>query len=83
MGWMMASTTIVIVIVSGFFEYYRRNNILDKPTSPREMFRPVDKWGPAVKTNKSSDAEVTKPAGYENDAYTYGGSSYNVTDTHM
>ena len=82
MGWLMASTTIVIVIATAFFEYYRRNNILDKPTSPRDMFRPVDKWGPAVKTNKAVDDGV-KPVGHDNDGYSYSGSSYNVTDTHM
>ena len=77
MGWMMASTTIAIVIAVGIFEYYRRNNIIDKPTDFRGMLRPVDKWGPAVKqtapiqsSNGSHNLDnMNTKVGYANEAF--------------
>ncbi len=65
----MAANTIVVVVVMGFYEYYRRNHILDKPTSFSEMFRPVDKWGPAVPNVDAANAANNGGGGFDNEAY--------------
>ncbi len=78
----MASMTIVITVTMGLYEYYRRNDILGKPTSVRQMFLPVDKWGPAVQTTQP--VSQGKEASYDNAAFDYKSHEANgVISTHM
>ncbi len=90
-GWMMAGWTVVLVLVLGVLEYFRRNYLLDKPTSLSEMFSPVDKFGPAVGGGASAPVEPvgnSNLAAYDNDAFGYGSTAKEKTaasynSTHM
>ena len=66
MGWLMAISAIAIVVVMGIYEKHRRNNVLGKPTSWSQMFKPVDKWGPAV-----PQKPLSEESGYANEAFKY------------
>lgn len=71
MGWLMASFSIVIAVSGGIFEYFRRKEN-GKISEFKDMLKPTDKWGPAVKITKPIQGHDLKEAAYNNDAFNYG-----------
>ena len=69
LGWLMAFLPIVMIPVVAFLQVRKRREA-GQPTDRAAMFRPVEKWGPAVQTSNAAAAKDFNPA-YLNEGFKY------------